>query len=286
MATIISEQSLGKLHVAVLSEVANSTELISVHSLQTRELRNIILVLEDVNSRHVLHQSIHYPVLLLRQAFFMMGICDAELLDAFDSIKDEEHSSAYKYFDLNQCEILDRLIAIAKLLRSEPASRQAVLPIFGQSFSSSLNRLPITISIHFLIRGHKLCATVYMRSNDMWNGFLTDVLFLTFLQEALANELEIPTGDYTHIIGSAHIYEKDITSVNTFLKAQSDLAQVMPSPPQTTLKLAENKALLFSAISSIKERMPLKLQSYSTDTKAIKWLEWCVNYIAKSSYEK
>lgn len=66
-----------------------------------------------------------------------------------------------------------------------------------------------TASYQFQIRNNKLELTVYMRSNDLINGTCNDIFFFTTLQIMMAQRLGIELGNYRHVTGNIHIYEKD-----------------------------------------------------------------------------
>lgn len=122
-------------------------------------------------------------------------------------------NSAYGYrifnkFGFNQWE------HVAKLLQKDPLSRQAVIHIKEPS-NAPTKDLPCTICIQYLIRDNKLHSTVYMRSNDIWLGFPYDVFNFTSLQVLMAMKLGVPVGEYTHIAGSLHLYERNVKNVQS-----------------------------------------------------------------------
>ena len=99
---------------------------------------------------------------------------------------------------------------VKKLLRDDPWSRQAIIHIKEPSDQPTKD-LPCTIALQYFIREGKLHATTIMRSNDIWLGFPYDVFSFTQLQVMMAMELDLDVGDYTHIAGSLHLYEKNVS---------------------------------------------------------------------------
>lgn len=97
---------------------------------------------------------------------------------------------------------------VKNLLEKDPNSRQAVIHIktAGNTPSKDVN---CTVSLQFLLRDGKLNLTTYMRSNDIWMGFPYDVFTFTALQCKMAMELDVKIGEYTHIAGSLHLYERN-----------------------------------------------------------------------------
>jgi thymidylate synthase len=95
------------------------------------------------------------------------------------------------------------------LLKADPLSRQAVIHI-KEPNNQPTKDLPCTICIQYFIRDNRLHSTVYMRSNDIWMGFPYDVFCFTSLQVKMAMELGVNLGEYTHIAGSLHLYERNV----------------------------------------------------------------------------
>ena len=98
-----------------------------------------------------------------------------------------------------------------KLLKKDPNTRQAVIHIKEPRdvVNNPTKDLNCTVCLQFFIRDEKLYMTTYMRSNDLWMGFPNDGFQFTCMQIYLAMRLNIGLGNYTHIAGSLHLYERD-----------------------------------------------------------------------------
>ena len=99
-------------------------------------------------------------------------------------------------------------------LRQMPNSRQAIVTMWNahdlwHSTRDKKGDIPCTLSLQFLIRDGKLHLINTMRSNDAWLGLPYDIFAFTCFQKLIANTLNIPTGTYTHQVGSMHLYEKN-----------------------------------------------------------------------------
>ena len=104
---------------------------------------------------------------------------------------------------------------VKNMLTESPNSRQAVIHIKTADVRPT-NDVNCTICLQFLLRDGKLHMTTYMRSNDIWMGFPYDVFSFTALQCKMAMELGVEIGEYTHIAGSLHLYERNgISAKNT-----------------------------------------------------------------------
>lgn len=148
---------------------------------------------------------------------------------AWDRMSDDEMFVNSNYGDRIQhalCEFsgdnFDQLKMVEGMLREHPESRQAVIHI---KQARNLNKYPTkdvncTVCLQFFIRDNKLYMTTYMRSNDLWMGFPNDVFQFTAMQVFLAMRLGVQLGNYTHIAGSLHLYERDFqTAMKNIEKA-------------------------------------------------------------------
>lgn len=96
---------------------------------------------------------------------------------------------------------------VLDLLKSDPDTRQAVITIsraYDRSHSS--RDQPCTCLLQFQVQDDRLFCTVYMRSNDLWFGFPYDVFAFMFIQRLVADHLGYALGEYTHVVGNAHLY--------------------------------------------------------------------------------
>lgn len=70
---------------------------------------------------------------------------------------------------------------------------------------------------------------VTMRSNDVWLGVPYDVVQFSMLQAAIASDLEVAVGRYTHIANSMHLYKRDWKKAEALLEDREP--PVFPDPP-------------------------------------------------------
>lgn len=96
-------------------------------------------------------------------------------------------------------------------------SRQVVLTIYDRHQDlmnwRGLDRVPCSLSYHFLIRNNKLNLIYSQRSCDFVNFFQADVYFAIHMQMYIADILELKCGNFTHFINSLHVFKKDIKEV-------------------------------------------------------------------------
>jgi thymidylate synthase len=122
-----------------------------------------------------------------------------------------------------------------QLLNSDPDTRRCVISTYGPAdlmAAASSKDVPCCHTLQFLIRNDRLCLIVYMRSNDLMFGFTYDIFLFTMLQERMALELGIPLGWYEHVVGSLHLYERDVEWAKRIVAA--------PGPPVGSMAKMEH----------------------------------------------
>ena len=100
-------------------------------------------------------------------------------------------------------------------LKNDKDTRQAVLRFsLPEHFWVGNKDQTCTLSGNFLIREDKLHFSVVMRSNDLVKGLVYDMPWFCSLMDKMIHELSptypnLTKGNYTHMVHSIHIYEKD-----------------------------------------------------------------------------
>ena len=136
-------------------------------------------------------------------------------------------------FDYTYNERMAILPYTIQLLRSDPDTRKAVLPIFnGNGKDDTLyyygnKRIPCSMYYDFLIRenskGEKVLHICYhQRSSDFVTHFGNDVYLAWRLMEYVAQEVGVKPGYLYHTIDSLHSYKKDWKYLNTNLEDLQD----------------------------------------------------------------
>lgn len=171
---------------------------------------------------------------------------------------DEIKGSCYGYktfsSEINQWE------KVTDLLRNEPTSRRAVISIFSHEdlLTNKNPDVSCTLSIQFLIRDSQLDCITTMRSNDLIWGLPYDIFYFTFLQEKMANELEIPIGKYFHQAASLHIYKRHFSLAEELrdkrYNAYFCMAPMDKSYSLERLQIEEEKIRLSNNVGSIERK--------------------------------
>lgn len=106
------------------------------------------------------------------------------------------------------------LPTIIELLRKDPDTRRAYIPIFQESDCFLTGKdLPCNVGVAFYTQGDCLNMSVFNRSNDMiYGAYGANVVHFSFLQEYVARALGLEVGYYAQISSNFHLYtEFDVT---------------------------------------------------------------------------
>lgn len=108
------------------------------------------------------------------------------------------------------------LEAIIGELREHPESRQLFLSVWDPVIDAGKLgklRVPCSLGYWFVKRDGQLHMTYMQRSADFATHFVNDQYLSHKLQRYVADQVGIPTGRFTHWIGSLHVYQKDVAGV-------------------------------------------------------------------------
>ena len=126
---------------------------------------------------------------------------------------------------------IDQFQFIIKAFKKDPNTRQAIITMNDPAkdlFTNDLNLkvtkdFPCTCTIQFIKVNDKLDVIAHMRSNDfVWGATGVNIFNYTFLQEYFSRILNIPIGNYYHVVNNLHYYE----GFNDFLQTLADIKNV------------------------------------------------------------
>jgi thymidylate synthase len=127
---------------------------------------------------------------------------------------------------------IDQLAYVVAKLKTNPASRKAVIQLFDAGDVVEHHEdVPCTCTLQFVARANKLHLHVNMRSNDAFKGLPHDVFSFTMLQEFVARNLGLGLGHYHHTVGSLHLYTGDLPKAEQFLSEGLQDDVPMPTMP-------------------------------------------------------
>jgi len=115
-------------------------------------------------------------------------------------------------------------------LDESPQTRRAVATIWDPSwdlFHDDANDYPCTVYLSWHLRRYHLHMTTHMRSNDLHMGWPYDSFQFTTLHASMANALNVEQGEYTHVVDSLHLYDKDVEAA---MRVNSDFVTRIDYP--------------------------------------------------------
>lgn len=102
----------------------------------------------------------------------------------------------------------DQLRRVCSLLQDDPNTRRAVVGMWDPAVDLDHHAdIPCNTQLIFSIRNGALDMLVINRSNDLiWGMLGANVVHMTMLQELMAREIGVPTGNYSVFTNNLHIY--------------------------------------------------------------------------------
>lgn len=204
--TNITARTIPEAHRRLVYRVWNfGDELVDQRNDAIRELLNVVVRINTDDCSHV-------------PGFERM---DKDFADALvNEEKALEYGKRFVYAYGDRLHFEDQLKNLIELLRTNPESRRAYIPIYQPKDNAKYGPedVPCWTSLQFLIRNNKLHMTDYFRSNDIFLAMPSDLYGARYLQHYIAKSLGVDVGTFTHVIGSAHIRMTDEDAVKAFLK--------------------------------------------------------------------
>jgi len=112
----------------------------------------------------------------------------------------------FEYGDLND---------VIALLRRDPLTRQAYLPIFFPEDTGVVHgeRVPCSLGYHFMVREDRLHCSYNMRSCDFIRHWADDMYMTGRLMQYVGEQSEVSVGSMICQISSLHIFEGDALTI-------------------------------------------------------------------------
>ncbi len=143
---------------------------------------------------------------------------------------------------------MTQLRGVISLLKEKPRTRRAVLCLWrpediAHAIAEDVADVPCVTTFQFFQRHGRLSMQVYQRSQDLWVGFPNDIFAFCTIQRIVAEILGCQLGEYTHVMGSCHIYEAHVGKVCEALESHVEVRKVKEVRADTTsLSYYENQA--------------------------------------------
>jgi len=215
MTHIIGE-STDDLYRELLANILWHGKVVKPRGQETRELIGVQLELNrpeyNILSPHVRKPSYHFMV--AEFLWILLGMNDLAMIQPYNAVMRQFSDDGETLAGAYGPKLLEQLPYVLQTLTQDPESRQAVISIWQPRPRESRD-IPCTVALQFLIRGNdtvapKLEMVTFMRSNDAWLGLPYDIFTFTMIQRYVALRLGVGLGTYHHMVGSMHLYEKDL----------------------------------------------------------------------------
>jgi len=122
---------------------------------------------------------------------------------------------------------VDQIAYIAKKIAAAQNTRRAVAVTWNPIVDESLDDCPCLQLVQCLLRDGKLQMKVVFRSNDILSAAGANMYALVHLQKAIADEIGVPCGRYTHIALVPHVYyRRDLNDIEPFCRSGAEIRPV------------------------------------------------------------
>lgn len=211
------KRDLAEMGIDVHPQTMQDKKVADNPDFATKELQNYIYtIIDPMNSIDQLNPTQPWADLEFLERidpeFVNPGIAWAARKDIWSEFL-HNGRFAYTYGE----RIGDGVDNIIKEIMVRPDSRQLYLGIWDPNIDSHRmggeQRVPCSLGYLFQVREDKLNMTYFMRSCDYATHMQNDIYLANRLMDYVADHTGYETGNFTHFIGSLHIYNKDIEGV-------------------------------------------------------------------------
>ena len=239
MSLLIRKVTLDDVMRCALEELLDRGELVSPSKGDCRELRGVLLEITNPRARLSRSESRGHAFSCLGELCWYLSGADELGFIEYYILKYREFSEdgilfgAYGPRLLGMRGATNQLENIVLLLKRKPSSRQAVIQLFdAEDIVDEHKDVPCTSTIQFLLRSDGLEMITTMRSNDVYLGLPHDVFCFTMIQEIVARKLGVEPAAYRHIVGSLHLYDRNVADASRYLEeGWQPTTEYMPSMP-------------------------------------------------------
>ncbi len=125
-------------------------------------------------------------------------------------------------------EAINQIDYIVKKLDEASFSRRAQAITWNPEKDIGVDSPPCLQRIWCTIRDDKLVMHTTWRSRDIFRAMHMNILAITELQKAIAEQLKVEVGTYLDYTNSAHIYEKSFGDVERFIHVLKKRSSQLP----------------------------------------------------------
>jgi thymidylate synthase len=219
MTVVLSGCSVSDVFSQALRLVVGTGTPVSPRGMPTREILDVHLRVAQPRARllHVPGVRVINPAFAVAETVWILsGTDDPWIFTYNDRLARYADGGvlrgAYGPRLRNWVGRVDQLHQVTQTLREDPDSRRAVIQLYDPARDAvGHSDVPCTLGYRFHLRDGRLHMSADMRGQDVWTGFPYDLFATTVLHELMAGWLGAGLGEYSHHVGSLHIYEHDLT---------------------------------------------------------------------------
>jgi len=257
-------ESLSSQYATVFAEVLTNGEEVSPRGMLVKEVRPLVLTLRDPRYSIPGRAGVNRGLMWMEIAQLLAGQFRHNLYER----QSKQAAALLTPFGAYGPRVADQYFFVLEELERDPDSRRAVIYIGDQGDLESTLHFgetdqPCTLTWQFFLRNGALEMLVNMRSWDIVWGLTYDIPSFTSVQRSLAWALGVEVGQYTHVAGSAHVYERHF-------KLRTD-SGAGPLSPVTPTKRSERAA---DSWQDLMNRAAQALDSYESDSAMLCPTEW------------
>lgn len=208
-------ETIREAQLSLLDDILHSGDLVE----ETIEINNVVMTITNPlkYSGNLLGEMTKtsqkfYSQMMLEPDPNLEKTHYCRLNDWREILEDKSTSILTQHFNQIQ-EVINKL-------KEKSTTRRCVISLWKPQDVSDPYALCWTHA-QLLLRRGRLDITVFFRSNDIYNAFPFNMLGIAKLQERIANDVGVRCGDFNIIIGSAHIYNKNIQASRDLIGYES-----------------------------------------------------------------
>jgi thymidylate synthase len=136
-----------------------------------------------------------------------------ERREIWEPLREADGGFSYTY---SERFFMARTRHVIEELKAHPTTRQAYISIWNPQIDTprlGKRRVPCSLGYQVMIRDDMVHLTYHMRSSDFATHFDNDVWLALSFQEWVAANTTQATGSFTHVLGSLHVYAKEVANV-------------------------------------------------------------------------
>lgn len=176
-------------------------------------------------------RKLGYRFMCAEAAWILSGDNRLETIKRYSPFIWEFSDDGFFYSGAYGPRIIDQLTYVCDMLSDDADTRQAVIDVWRPNPRPGRD-IPCTLSFQFMIRNGALHCIQSMRSSDVWLGYpydafnasmLSGYVMLLLRDRKTRGRKGLWLGSHTMLVGSQHVYEKDLEGARAVLDGDERL---------------------------------------------------------------